>query len=411
MTATEQRLPEAPVEPFHIVVKDNDQGATMYIGLCVNDPVIDRVKNGDIIDPHMLIVIRQNGHDVMRKLEPLNNLITHVTFTRQGDYTAHALVVYPGTDTSVAQMKQLLLEKDNTGTYQHGVFYSLEDEIYESFEGSVGPKKRRHTAKVERVQYESVQPIHISANNFATPSAKWKTGLARMFFADNDRTQCHLRGRVLASIPMLLFVLPLHYLVKFFWLAVCLVVGWLYGLQPKHVIKPGRYGSFSAVFGGVRWDRSIWIYKRKPGSYATMYAERRPLAILSIFAAWLLLIAAGIAGYISLASGESWISRFLSVLMYVGFVIGIVVAFLGLVWLGDFVIDKRHDPEAQRNRIARRRRRSMNEAELLAQELASASCVQQGIPTTIDTLVKRRRLSPVVVYHSTKDKVCKPFAR
>ncbi len=403
-------VPEGLIEPFHMIYKNNDQGPTVDIGICVNQPLRDFIMERKIEDAHILVVIRKGKVDIERKLTPLAKGFVRVVFDSAGEYTAHLMVVYPYryTDLPSWQVWQMLLEKNSAGIFVNSVFKAVPeeepDEPYEIFECTIKSRRSWLRARINRMPYDSVETIIVKPGNFATPPPAWKNIPTRWFFPDNDRDPCQFRSRFwFRSLELIFTVLPLHYLAKLLGLIVYTLTGFVYNLHPAPALRPYRHGPFRAVFGEVK-TKSFWFYKRE-GEYSF---KLRPKWWIVTFVAMLTELA--LIAILDLSNTEPslglnvfWATLFSIV---VG---GVAVVFWGIALL--VISHKETEPKTPSKRQQRRAQRKIDSLEATKRELIALSCDKQGQPITIDDLIKRRRHSPIVVYYRTKDRFCQPYAK
>lgn len=407
------------VEPFHIVCSDNDQGPVMNVGICVNAPLRERLKADGITNAHLFVVARQGNRDILRKLVPIAKGHVHIEFDRPGEFTIDTMVVWPGAEVTVSSMFRLLMGTRNGRYYDYDIYDQYEDyKIRRSFEGYFGTGRRERHVVVKRVQHHSSQQTVVVADNFAEPPPAWLVTIVRWYFADNDRDQCHFRRRTLWSIPLTLVVLPLHYLIKFVGLVLYGLTGFVYGLNAKYAVRPYSNGSLSLVFSGVKSRRSAWFYKRDKDQYHNRYQPRHWAWNTAVVLTVLTLVVSTVAS-IFVPDGWSWLDC-LAVVAGVAALVAALIATLAFVlWIGKYVaqavgLGDKYEYLGSKFRAWRKKRHEQNRAseqEMLDRQLATMSCEATGGEMTIERLVARRRLAPVVVYHSTKDRLCKPFAR
>lgn len=406
-------------EPFHIVCSDNNQGPVMNVGICVNTPLREKLKSDGITNAHLLVVARQGNRDIVRKLVPIAKGHVHMEFDRPGHFTIDTMVVWPGAEETVSSMFRLLMGTQNGRYFDYNIYDEYEDhEIRRTFSGFVGSGRRERHVTVNRVQHHSSQQTVVVADNFADPPPAWLVTIVRWYFADNDRDQCHFRRRTLWSIPLTLVVLPLHYLIKFVGLVLCGLTGFVYGLNAKYAVKPYREGSFSLVFSGVKSRRSAWFYKRDADKYHNRYQPRHWAWNTTVVLTVLTLVVSTVASFF-VPDGWSWLDCLGVVVGVVALVVALIATLAFVLWISKFVagavgLGDKYEYLGSKFRDWRKQRHEQNHAseqEMLDRQLVTMSCEATGGEMTIERLVARRRFAPVVVYHSTKDRLCKPFAK
>lgn len=419
-TKTDGSRSQQTEEPFHIVCSDNEQGPVMNVGICVNAPLREKLKKDGITNAHLFVVARQFNRDIVRKLVPIAKGHVHIEFDRPGSFTIDTMVVWPGHGETVSSMSSLLLGTRNGRIFDYDIYDEYEDhEIRSSFTGFVGSGRRERSVTVNRVQHHSSQqPVLVLADNFADPPPAWLFTIVRWYFADNDRDQCHFRRRTLWSIPLTLVVLPMHYLIKLVGLVLYGLTGFVYGLNAKFAVRPYRDGSLSLVFSGVKSRRSAWFYKRDKNEYYRNYQPRHWAWNTSVVLTVLTLVVSTVASFF-VPDGWSWLDCLGVAVGVVALVVALIAIVAFVLWIGGHVakavgLGDKYQKLGVKFRDWRKQRHEQNHAseqEMLDRQLATMSCEATGGEMTIEHLVARRRFAPVVVWYSTKDRLCKPFAK
>ncbi len=392
-------------EPFYIVCSDNDQGPLMNAYVGIRPSLKEMVRNGEVTQPQLLIVIRKGDREVQRMLQPLEGRPVHVTFPGPGEYTAHAMVISVDKGTSVSRVSDLLLARDKFGYFVVSLANAVSG-FHSSFWCEYRDGKTYRTVDIERVQHVSTKKIVVKSENFAKPPARWRSTIARWFFPDNDRDQCQFGRRFWwYTLPLTAFVLPLHYLAKLVGIVFHVLLGFVHGMNMKSAWRPFRNGSFSAVFGGVNHKRSSWFWR---------YDGRRFIERNLLWEAFVTFVAIDLVlatlGWI-FGNHGGWLQAFVYMTLVCAGVAIFLVVMIGLSNFVEVVIDvywqQRRFKEWRQHRKQERR---MGGRDDLDRSLATMSCEDGDGEMTIEQLARRRRLNLVVLYYKAKDRVCKPFA-
>ena len=413
MTMAEpQEASAAPAEPFHIVMDPRPSGGYMWVGICFNDhqalmaELAEKRMDHDASSVQLLFVaVDKVGNEVARSHCSLERNMAHLTFTRAGEFTIHAAVVWP-TDARKSTFKRVVDERREDSTYYTSLYNSYDKDLY--LELSRHTKNKSYV--VARLAHVSKGTVVVSADNFGKEPPAWLETFIKVFFSDKGRVECDLRRRVLLSMLGSVTVLPLHYLIKLILLVAFSVVR-AYGIDLGAVVRPVRYGGIAEAFEDCLYiKRSAWFYRKK-----TEHAgfEARPR--WQVWGVVISVISLMISSIVSAAANISWVQALLYVLLPLLGVVALcvimplVVNMVTSIRQGTTFRQRAEKREA--DRMLAQMERYERERERLDRTLQGMSCSVQGKPMTIGQLKERQRTNPVVVMRGVKDAVCRPYQR
>lgn len=393
-------------EPFHIVYDQRTNDPVMWFGICVDEAQMSQfLRNNVALNPYFLVVVTTpEGYEVERHIAPLTQGIVHHAFRRAGEFKVMATVVYePEGDTS--KLRRLFNYRNSYQRHACDVV-DIDGNLHENFEWFMdGKSDTKHHHQVKRHPYVSETTVVVHPNNFAKERAAWRKALVNTFFAKKGENECSWRKRWITSLALCVFWLPLQYLMKIVGLILYGVTGFVYGLDMKMFLPPGRRGSIFDMFGDVN-KHNWWLFKRGT-RYG--YCYRNPLWNLGFIStiAWVMAsLAISAEPKTSLVTAAivaaKWIGTFLLLIMFFVFLIN------GIDWLaerrkGTDYMAKKHAKKEAKLKLLKAKQGDVE------QQLSSMSCSASGQPITIDHLLERRKTSRVVIWNRTKDLVCQPF--
>ena len=105
-------------DPVRILVDADPEGqvqSVVPISWCISEEIADQITNKKIVDPHLLIVISNDGRELERRLVPLMALMDYVQFRNSGTNTIHAMVVWKRNGKSI---KEQIEDRYDNGGYR-----------------------------------------------------------------------------------------------------------------------------------------------------------------------------------------------------------------------------------------------------------------------------------------------------
>jgi hypothetical protein len=381
-------------EPFHIVMEENPQSPTMWVGICAEqDELADFLKKNQITDPYLVVVTNGPGGE-KRYHAPLSRGVIHISFNRPGTFTVTIGVGWVENGGETWKLSHTLHSKGKWDSYERMIM-SEAGGMQTSVYTRMGEGKREKSWTIRFFHHSSSRQVVVDSSNFAPEPAAWRKAWVGIFFGNKGYDQCNFRKRSLLGIP-LAALLPLHYLMKLIGMLVCLILGLVYKNGFRHVLKPGRYGSLGMVFGDIPGRRSAWLYKGPSKHYETRD--------LRIGAGGVLLALLASVIYLNIAY-----SGFRTFSIWALLILSGCALTAGILYLmhrhrskNSLIIEER-----KRDRREARRRDAMSDLE---RELETLSCRRDGQPMTVNRLLERKRTSPVIIFNRVKDGVCRPFA-
>lgn len=399
-----KKTKDSPQGDFHIV-DDAGDSSVRWVGICINnrEGVEDYLREHDALDPYLLVVVTQNGVEVVRAFEPLQRGLVHIALPRAGTFKLRAAIVYEENNNS-RRLKTLFKYTGSDGSYACDLvdFYGG---LHHYFAANCGNPDDRHV--VMRHDHVAEATIVVGTDNFARERAQWRVNLVKLFFKGNGDNECNWRKRWLGSLALVVFWLPLQYLIKAVGVILFSLAGFVYGLEFKLLLKPGRYGSILNTFGGVNKHSALW-FKRKSHFG---YEARSGYWILAtiLVPLWL-----GLSTVISLEDKlsfvEAMLAAFLS-LLFLAIFLGVAIGAGALFkYTRDRMSSAEHKAKIKAKREARDKARNERlQRNDLSGQLKTLSCTETGQPMTVNRLISRRKNDPVIIWNKTKDVVCRPF--
>lgn len=199
LTLVEQKAEQA-ITLTPIVDPEGQSEARLPITWCLSESARTLLESNKPYNPHLLIVAMRHDDrtgewvELSRDLVPLDDGFFTVQFQHGGTNVLKAVVVWPGKDRFVYQMKSSILSYTREGKPKVRLFSIHGGELYDNF-----PTDNRLDCS-EGVLTVSVGPDLV--NN--SPS---RIGMAlacpvNLILRKRPRDQCRLRARILFSLPL-----------------------------------------------------------------------------------------------------------------------------------------------------------------------------------------------------------------
>lgn len=199
LTLVEQKAEQA-ITLTPLVDPEGQTEARLPITWCLSERARSLLESYHPDYPHLLIVAMR--HDVekgewvelSRDLVPLDDGFFTVQFQHGGTNVLKAVVVWPGKDRAVYQMKSSLIGFNREGKPKSTLFSSRNGRLFDTF-----PTDHRLSCKAGELAV-SVDPdlVNTSPSRIGMALA-WP---ANFFLRKKPRDQCRLRARILFSLPL-----------------------------------------------------------------------------------------------------------------------------------------------------------------------------------------------------------------
>lgn len=375
--------PTSSLQLYVDVSPDGQVDSVTPVRWCIGLDLIEYFKRLSITDAKVLFVILQNGVEVGRKMVPVANEMTYLSFTRPGTNEVKAIVVYND--------PTYLMRQEKRGDYLYNVL--ADGEIPD------------HFTMCSRLPGEDSISVNVPAQMFAKAPNKIMLKVAGVLFDKKPKDQCDLRRKFLISIPLIPFMAIVGVLggiVSITISAVMLVVFAFLGFRGIsasplwHPYSEGPARNIRAVDDNRA--SSIWIHE--PGVWPSQHFKH-PV--------WWILNPVCIGAFIALgfAAQSIWhlhwpIIEVLLTAMIVPTVLVVLAIFVGGAVLGWY------NGNASKRRAAARKRKDEEDAKFY-RELEALACNGTRVPS-LEALPRQKRTF-TLRYASLKKKVCRPYAK
>ena len=199
LTLVEQKTDQA-ITLSPIVDPEGQSEARLPITWCLSESARTLLESNKPDSPHLLIVAMRNDErtgewvELSRDLVPLDDGFFTVQFQHGGTNVLRAVVVWPGKDRAVYQMKSSFLSYTREGKPKVRLFSTHGGELYDNF-----PTDNRLDCS-EGVLAVSVDPDLL--NNSPSRIGMALAWPVNLILRQRPRDQCRLRARVLFSLPL-----------------------------------------------------------------------------------------------------------------------------------------------------------------------------------------------------------------
>jgi len=461
---------DQPLIPLEAGVQLPDQSeAVLHVGWCMPPDEIARFQN-DRIQPDVLLVIAQDGHETSRQVVPLNRGGTYIRFSKPGINRLYATVVWPKSEIPA----EMLLKQDGKRTYRYNVLEYvmprsdalraerevLEAELYKHLEqaepdeietarlralidekseavlesimaeaGIYVLRRFRHDFGIEgmepigQLDYEFTHDFDVPREMFGDnwPITKWLGGFYH-FWKHPPLEQCDVRRRACLTAPTLPFFglfLLLKWLLMVLTLTFGLVIcGWT---KPNFstLAHPRRH--FADLFDVG--STSFWVTTRDGGERFDPLVVVNPATELASF------VLLGLFSFIVMLikhhhnnPGQHWVQLWSSWHMYVASallpvaVLVIALVFAGLVTGVDWLMDRASSGSlGERFAQWRENRRQASEQKYEEQlqaaiaALGEVSCGTGATQPRPKAAARRQQTPTLMSYEKLKARVCRPL--
>lgn len=251
--------PLAPLQLYADASPDGQVESVIPIRWCVNPDLVETLRERKVEDAHVLLVTRHGDREVGRKIVPLVNEMTYLSFEYSGENEVTAIVVW-GEPKALIQM--------SGGNYIWAVFdhdgkpYGVE--LFNRFTGGTA-----------RLPGEDTLHVVVPSEMFAKEPPAWVKKFATIFF-DEPKEQCDTRRQFLLTIPLLPIIAVILLIgtigSSLIGLLLVIVMGFLglRGISLSPIWHPWKQGPIYN-YNRVRDNKgsSIWIHKSDPkdGTY------------------------------------------------------------------------------------------------------------------------------------------------
>lgn len=406
--------------------EDGQVDSTVPLRWCISKETAERLQFEEVEDPHLLIVISNDGEEVGRYLVPLTSEMRYIQFRRPGTNIVHAGIVryrtsimdrkngrfenqvleqcVPGLDELNEEWQKLISDANATAERLDALKRKIDAKQKEPAEPRIWSQGYH---SVSLIGDESQLSVVVPEAMFAKES-KLLGFFGRLYFDRDARDQCHLRRRAMATVVTLPVVAPvlLAFLIGFELVRIVIVAGLLLlgmrginfsALNPLSIDTPDRI-----------WERGleppVWFFRK------TGQVDHRDNAVYEFRSIFFWLVnPITIVGFTALTIFLGDVASVVRALLYA---IGVLVAAgIVLVLIERFAAQpvsrlakrtakKHHEIMADADRLSR---------EKLYRDLEQLACDNRPRTASLDALPKERR-SVTLRYQAFKAKVCKPFA-
>ena len=401
---------------------------TVAVRWCLGRQESNWLLEKKIEQPYILIVVcyMDHNHDVY--LEPLDKLMTYITFRSSGRHQVLARIVWPQISAAdekrggLARSFALTNWKDHVHglDWIHHVKFNHDQKVWRFWEHGDFGKSSPFTESPE-----CLSTIEVAKEYFAPAPSGWLWNWVNLWYRTRPRDPCQFRKRMILAFALQPLVECLLVIIKELCWLITLLFGWVIfgwrGMHPKVLFAPWRHG-FLDVYGrkqGSWWleescglEKSRFVFLLHP---LVLSAEGYALHSLSRYLG---------LGYFQTVI---WLAQKTAMILW--FVIGylpVQVAFAALAvgWLTAYLLRKRLHKAVDENSPGyqermrhlweqQEERRRRHEAEMVQYYnllYKSAACAVVPKSPSLESLAQEKRTFHLR-FLDLKAKVCRPFAR
>lgn len=210
--------------------KGKAQNATIPIRWCVDKNTLERLKENEVLNPHLLLVNVVHQKEVQRLLIPLEQALEYVQFRTPGRNTIYATIIWAKDGKSLWES---FIKRENNRyatdvLNRDGTFYYNED--YQGFGFTT----------TEFAEMDVVIPQEM----FAKAPPRWLEKWVNLWYETKTRDQCHFRKRIPAAFtiqpPLVLLWLILRSLIGIAAAMFFILLLGLRGINLEPIIHPWK---------------------------------------------------------------------------------------------------------------------------------------------------------------------------
>ncbi len=367
-----------------LIEHEEAQNAMIPVRWCVRPATVERLKQGNVLHPFVLIGYRNiaTGQEY-RELRKLDDFLTYLTFQSPGQHELYAIIL-EAQEENGRDLKHFLEQEEKQYTYR---LYNKEGQrVEKKFASAMG---------------SATLPVHIDKQFFAKEPPAWLKFWCNLWFESRLHDQCHLRRRAILAFTVQPLVvgtwLALRSLIAIVWSLYYLCTFRIPGNVFRIIVYPWTYSLWD-----VKDDAQPWLYLKK-----RTVSTLQTIGALCILAALAFLFLYG-AGY-----GVHWMwTNGLKVVVIMAIVVVLAFILFGIV-LPSIESSERYQARRQRKLLQKQ------QAQLKASILARRNLSTQYQPLLCSSLPIVGKLTDIpaekktlrIHYAAMKARVCKPFAR
>ena len=460
MSTTAQTAPVEAISLYTVQDENGQVDSAVPVRWCISRETAEKLQREKIENPHLLLVISNNGVEISRYVVPLFNEMHYVQFLRPGDNLIHATIVWYG---SAKELRKTLTErfKDSdryrvtlieerqprTLALGHRIkryreqYYATNDEdqetrlraLIDQLQAELDELERTEpkTASLmsdfgsdaKRLDYEAKLGVVVPQEMFAKQPPAWMKWLSELypFWERAPRDQCILRRRALVTGVTLPLAVMLGVVVLALWAVLTLTIEvfnliavgvlLLFGLRNikfeplLHPYDPFDYpprNIWSRIRPSVWWNKKVEYddgdYVDYVDRHPAFFAVNPPVIVAFALIGLALKLAFGLYASMALVVAE-----FALVPLALGLIV-LISAFLARGPLSRYNERRAKEREAELKATRKRYREQLDrERELLACSSASREVSVSALPKGHRTVRLR--------FQDLKSQVCRPFAK
>lgn len=416
-------------EGIRLMAPEPDQmAADMPIRWCISKELAERLKDRNIKQPKLLLVVTHGTTEMSRHLVPLMDEMRYFQFKRPGRNVVHAKVVW---DEGPHSAKHVLFDTNQHGDYRCSVtrpgqptfnrlrrlrdrtagdqLEQLREEIEQHRNDPEEAELRSQLDGFGHMPERGELAVDVDREMFAGEPNRVLQWLASRLWESRPEDQCHVRRRaliVLALSPLLSLVAAAYLLLtEAFNLATYTALKFLgrRNVNASPLRHPFRDSST------LVWEElkpSVWTHQEVEKEWGSSYKPRS-------FFFWVVnppaLVAGTALAIIVWSSLGSFTFNVVTAALAV--TIGaVVVTVAGLLAVNSSPRISDRAEKFRQDREYRKKQAEQEERDQRTRELESLACTAAERPVSVMALPKHRQ-TVSLRFHGLKSRVCKPFAR
>lgn len=386
--------------------------ATLPVRWCVSLDVLERLKSGEVQQPHLLLVVTHENEEVDRYLLPLGQMMHYLQFHRPGKHKLFAAIVWDSAGNLV-QLYRDYLSRRRSG-YCERVYEPAHTVPLYDGEGEPTGKAKEVPDRLRLDGHsteETSLEVVVADAFFAKKAAAWEWRWVNLWFETKPRDQCQFRRRRFLAYSIQPIVVLLFLIVKPVFELVAATFLTAIGMRRTHfgpILHPWKNDA-DEVWEDVKEGGNVFL--------TTKDGKNRPAAIVVFFPP-ILMVGWVITGMIidgALKIGLGALSLILITLGIAAVISGLIAT---VTMLKNLIYSQRYEQQrAREHEMWEREKRERAARELILKRQLDAeyarlgvlSCDRPGLSASLRQLPKERQ-TVYLRFLDLKAKVCRPFA-